>query len=120
MARDARTVLRLVFLGSTLTMLHFGCASSSGTTEEQQPASNVDPALLNTAVLGARGMTCENCPKTVRAALDKVGGVQGFKASLAAQTVTVTYERATGRLEAYVKAINDAGFASAVVDPGKP
>jgi mercuric ion transport protein len=62
------------------------------------------------AHLRVRGMDCEACAVPIRSALTKVGGFHDLTLDLPAQTITVDYEPAAGRLEAYTLAINELGY----------
>ncbi len=57
-----------------------------------------------------QGLDCEACAAPIRAGLTKVGGFHALKLDLKGQSVTVTYEPAPGRLQAYVDAINGLGY----------
>lgn len=111
---------RTLTLAALLAMVCAACGSSEDSSSAVGSQAPLNPATDNTAKLGAGGMYCEECPRTVRAALDRVGGVRRFEADLSAQTVTVGYERVPGRLEAYVKAIEGAGYRSGIIDSGQP
>ena len=74
----------------------------------QAPA---DPTVqLEQAVIVVQGMDCEACAAHLRTALAKVGGFHGLSLDLARHSVTVSYEPAAGRLDAYVAAIDDLGY----------
>jgi mercuric ion transport protein len=66
------------------------------------------------AVLVVQGLDCDACAAPIRTALAKVGGFHDLKLDLKAQTVSVTYEAAAGRLEAYVAAINRLGYEASL------
>lgn len=70
------------------------------------------------AVLAVQGLDCEACAGPIREALTHVGGFHDLKLDLKAQTVTVTYEPAAGRLRAYVDAINDLGYEASLPGAG--
>jgi mercuric ion transport protein len=65
-------------------------------------------------VIHVGGMDCEACAAPIRTALTKVGGFHDLKLDLKGQAVTVTYEPAPGRLQAYVAAINDLGYEASL------
>ena len=69
---------------------------------------------LEQAVLAVQGLDCEACAAPIRTALTKVGGFHDLKLDLKTQAVTVSYEPAAGRLQAYVTAINDLGYEASV------
>lgn len=66
------------------------------------------------ATIRVAGMDCEACSVHIRGALTKVGGFRDMKLDLKAQTVTVAYEPAAGRLQAYVAAINGLGYEASL------
>jgi copper chaperone CopZ len=65
-----------------------------------------------------QGMDCEACAVHIREALIRAGGFHDLRLDLPKQTVTITYEPAPGRLEAYVKAINDLGYEASLPTVG--
>lgn len=71
-----------------------------------------------TATLRVEGMDCEACAVNIRGALAKVGGFRDLRLDLKARTITVRYEPAAGRVEAYVSAINDLGYEASL--PASP
>jgi Cu+-exporting ATPase len=60
------------------------------------------------------GMDCEACAVHLRRVLSKVGGFHDLHLDLATKTVSVTYEPAPGRLDAYVQAINELGYEASL------
>jgi copper chaperone CopZ len=66
------------------------------------------------ATLHVEGMDCEACAVHIRGALAKVGGFHDMTLDLNGQAITVAYEPAPGRLQAYVAAINDLGYEAAL------
>jgi mercuric ion transport protein len=66
------------------------------------------------ATIPVQGLDCEACAAPIRTALTKVGGFHDLKLDLKAQTVTVAYEPAPGRLPAYVASINDLGYEASL------
>ena len=63
---------------------------------------------METLVIAVRGMRCEGCERTVRAAVEAIPGVHAAAADLVAEEVEVTCEpgRVTrGRLAAAVRAV---------------
>jgi len=46
----------------------------------------------------------------MRSALKKVGGLYDLRLDIPAQSVTIAYEPAPGRLAAYVEAMSDLGY----------
>lgn len=71
-------------------------------------------AKVEHATLHVEGMDCEACATHIRVALAKVGGFRDLTLDLKAKTVTVGYESAPGRLQAYVGAINDLGYEASL------
>jgi mercuric ion transport protein len=67
-------------------------------------------AAVEHATIRVEGMDCEACSVNIRNALTKVGGFHGMTLDLKAQTITVAYEPAAGRLQAYVAAIDELGY----------
>jgi mercuric ion transport protein len=68
-----------------------------------------DPTLAH-ATIAVNGIDCEACAAPLRKALARVGGFRDLSLDMSKQTVFVSYEPASGRLEAYVAAINDLGY----------
>jgi copper chaperone CopZ len=59
-------------------------------------------------------MDCEACAGPIRRALAKVGGSPEVEVDLAKESVTVTFEPAPGRLDAYVSAIDALGYEASL------
>jgi mercuric ion transport protein len=74
----------------------------------------VGTARVEHTVISVQGLDCEACAAPIRSALVKVGGFHDLALDLKAQSVTVTYESAPGRLDAYVAAINALGYEASV------
>jgi mercuric ion binding protein len=75
-------------------------------------------AAQQTVVLSVSTMNCAACPITVRAALDKVPGVQKVKATLEPPEAVVTFDDAKTGTGQLMQATRDAGYPSSV-KPGK-
>jgi copper chaperone CopZ len=76
-------------------------------------------SATQTVVVSVRGIDCEACAIHLKAALDKVGGLRKLDLDIPGQAVTVVYEPASGRLDAYVAAINALGYeATLPTSPG--
>ncbi len=71
-------------------------------------------AAVEHATIRVEGMDCEACATHIRGALTKVGGFHSLTLDLKGQAVTVAYEPAAGRLQAYVAAINDLGYEASL------
>lgn len=84
--------------------------------QRARSAASDPSAATAQAVIVVRGMDCEACAAHLRTALAKVGGFHELDLDLPSQRVTVSYEPAPGRLEAYVAAIDDLGY-EASLDP---
>ncbi|MBI2393218.1 MAG: heavy-metal-associated domain-containing protein [Deltaproteobacteria bacterium] len=74
-------------------------------------------ATVEHASIRVVGMDCEACAINIRSELAKVGGFHDVTLDLKAQTISVTYEPAAGRLEAYVAAIGALGYETSI--PGQ-
>lgn len=74
------------------------------------------PALAaqRTVVLSVPTMNCATCPITVRAALDKVPGVEKVKATLEPPEAVVTFDDAKTGAAQLMQATRDAGYPSSV------
>ena len=74
------------------------------------------PALAaqQTIVLSVPTMNCAACPITVRAALDKVPGVEKVKATLEPPEAMVTFDDAKTDVQQLRQATRDAGYPSNV------
>jgi copper chaperone CopZ len=72
-----------------------------------RPSSTI---ATQTAVISVRGIDCEACAIQLKGALNRVGGLQQLDLDIPAQTVSVVYEPAAGRLDAYLGAINALGY----------
>ncbi len=71
-------------------------------------------AAQQTVVLSVPTMNCATCPITVRAALDKVPGVQKVKATLEPPEAVVTFDDAKTGTGQLMQATRDAGYPSSV------
>ncbi|HVB49442.1 MAG TPA: mercury resistance system periplasmic binding protein MerP [Burkholderiales bacterium] len=74
------------------------------------------PALAarKTVVLSVPTMNCPACPITVRAALEKVPGVEKVKATLEPPEALVTFDDAKTGTAQLMRATRDAGYPSSV------
>jgi mercuric ion binding protein len=59
-------------------------------------------------------MNCAACPITVKKALSKVPGVAKIDVDLDARQATVTFDDATTRVEALLRATREAGYPATV------
>lgn len=75
-------------------------------------------ATVEHATIRVIGMDCEACAINIRSELAKVGGFHDMTLDLKAQTVSVTYEPAAGRLQAFIAAIEELGYETSL--PGQP
>lgn len=66
------------------------------------------------AELAVPSMDCSLCPITVRKALERVPGVIGAKADLAAKSAQVKYDPDKVSPEVLARAVSDAGFPATV------
>jgi mercuric ion transport protein len=73
-----------------------------------------DRASAATAVLRVEGMDCQACTVHARRELAKLGGSPSMTLDVENQTLTVTYEPAPGRLEAYVRALKELGYGAEI------
>jgi mercuric ion binding protein len=72
-------------------------------------------AAMRKVTLSVPGMTCPTCPITIRAALDRVHGVEVVKSNVEKRTVMVRYDDDKTTPAALRKATTNAGYPSAVV-----
>ena len=84
--------------------------------ERGQPTATATTpgATITHATVRVAGMDCEACSIHIRGALAKVGGFHDMTLDLKAETITVAYEPAAGRLQAYVAAIDDLGYEASL------
>ena len=64
--------------------------------------------------LVVKNMTCEDCPITVKKALEKVPGVQSVKVDFDKKTATITFDPDETNPELLTKATTEAGYPSVV------
>lgn len=79
-----------------------------------KPIAAASDVVLAKAVLHIEGMDCQACTVHARKELAKVGGFHELALDVPNQTLTVTFEPAPGRLDAYVKALKDLGYEAAI------
>lgn len=75
-------------------------------------AAGAHAAGASSATLSVSNMDCATCPITVRMALEKVSGVKSAKVDFKTKLAVVSFDPATTRPEALLKAAADAGFPS--------
>jgi mercuric ion transport protein len=85
--------------------------------ERQMADAASDPTLAHDTI-HVEGIDCEACAAPIRKALAKAGGLRDVRLDVSKQSVLVSYERAPGRLEAYVAAINELGYEASL--PSRP
>lgn len=71
-------------------------------------------ADMRTVTLDVSKMDCAVCPITVRAALEKVSGVDSAKVDFKTKRAVVAFDPAKTSTEALTRATADAGFPSSV------
>jgi mercuric ion binding protein len=69
-------------------------------------------AAEQTVTLAVPGMTCAACPITVKAALNKVEGVQDVQVSYKQREARVTFEDTQASVAALTEATANAGYPS--------
>jgi copper chaperone CopZ len=106
----------VVVLSAAAPNLLAGFASRS----PQGIAATTAGATVEHATIHVEGMDCEACAIHLRGALGKVGGFHDLTLDLKGRAVTVAYEPAAGRLQAYVAAINDLGYEASLPGSAKP
>lgn len=72
-------------------------------------------AATKTVTLSVPGMTCAACPITVRAALNRVPGVEKVAIDAPQKQVVVTFDDAKASIQKLTKATKDAGYPSSVI-----
>jgi copper chaperone CopZ len=90
------------------------CLSRHGGQEQTVATTSGMP--IEHAVIRVEGMDCEACATHIRGALAKADGFHHLSVDLKGRTITVDYESAPGRLQAYVAAINDIGYEASIPD----
>ncbi|GAB6061882.1 metal-binding (seleno)protein [Deferrisoma palaeochoriense] len=71
-----------------------------------------------TAILRVEGMTCAACTFAVKAALQKVEGVQAAEVSFREKKAVVTYDPARTSQEILIEAVESTGFRATSVSEG--
>lgn len=105
---------RVGLWSATVLVLLFAAAPTIlGRAFAGRSVAAADPGTEQ-AVIHVRGMDCEACGAHLKTALVKVGGFHELTLDLASQSVTVSYEPAPGRLDAYVAAIDELGYEATV------
>ena len=71
-------------------------------------------AATQTTVLTVDNMTCELCPLTIRAAMERVPGVTSVVIDFDTKTATVTFNPAIATIESIAAASTNVGFPAHV------
>lgn len=71
-------------------------------------------ATPQTVTLSIPGMTCPTCPITIRAALNRVDGVEEVEVRYEEREITVRFEDTETSVDALTAATTNAGFPSSV------
>ncbi|MEA4884762.1 MAG: cation transporter [Clostridia bacterium] len=61
-------------------------------------------------VLRVEGMTCSHCKMAVEKALSSLPGVKSAAVDLGAKTATVNHTPGQAEVDAYIRAVEDAGY----------
>lgn len=69
----------------------------------------------NETMLKVEGMTCQSCVRHVNEALREIEGVTGVEVGLQEKRVLVRHQAGAAR-DAFVSALGDAGYESAVIE----
>lgn len=111
-----------LWIATALVVLFAGAPSLIAWAADRGHAATVATAPgapVEHATILVQGMDCEACAVHIRGALAKVGGLHDMTVDRGAQTITVAYEPASGRLQAYVAAINDLGYEASLPSAAK-
>lgn len=73
-------------------------------------------AVVRTATLDVKGMTCATCPLTVRQVLIKAAGVKEARVDFRNASAKVVFDDAATSIERLADAVTQAGFPTV---PGK-
>ncbi len=79
-----------------------------------KPIAGASDVVLAKAVLHVEGMDCQACSVHARKELAKVGGFHDLALDVPNQTLTLTFEPAPGRPDAYVKSLKDLGYEAEI------
>ena len=69
-----------------------------------------------TRIISIEGMTCGGCVASVHTATADIDGLENISIELADNQATVTFDDSKTSAEKIASAIDDAGFAAAVVN----
>lgn len=114
--RSARVAL---WLGTAFTVLLAVAPNLLSKAFAHTDASLGDQRNTKRTVINVHGIDCEACAAPLTRALAKPGGLHGVALNIPDQRITVTYEPAPGRLEAYVAAINELGYEASLPEEGR-
>lgn len=66
--------------------------------------------MMTTGNFSIKGMTCDNCVRHVKQALQGMKGVSSVNVSLDNQEATLAYDPAIATVEAMAAAVREAGY----------
>ncbi len=66
--------------------------------------------MVTTGQFSVKGMTCDNCVRHVKQALQGVAGVTSVNVSLDSQQATLEYDPTIVTVEAMAAAVSEAGY----------
>jgi len=107
----ATVVVALVAFAPTFVARSYETSTNAGATY----SANIQ---VEQAVVLVQGADCQACAGHIKVALKKVGGFRDLTLDVPNQRVTIAYEPAPGRLDAYVDAINALGYQARVTEKG--
>ncbi|GAB4252281.1 metal-binding (seleno)protein [Deferrisoma sp.] len=102
--------MRRIGFAALMALLVLGVLAASSPT----PAG----AESRTAVLRVEGMTCAACTFAVKAALQKVEGVEAAEVSFREKKAVVTYDPARTSQKVLIEAVESTGFRAAPLSEG--
>ena len=77
-------------------------------------------AVIETIALPVEGMTCASCVARVEKALGKVDGIETASVNLATEQVSISFDPSRAHMEAFSKAVEDAGYKLVIPPKNAP
>lgn len=106
-----------LWIATAFVVLFAAAPSILGAIAERtapKPIAAASDVVLAKAVLHVEGMDCQACSVHARKELAKVGGFHDLALDVPNRTLTITFEAAPGRLDAYLKSLKELGYEAEI------